>query len=81
MYQYAKDLGITLLTITHRPTLWKFHTHLLRFDGEGGYTLAPLDASKQLTLKEEKDELVAKLGKLDLLRLRLDELNTILGES
>lgn len=81
MYQYAKDLGITLLTITHRPTLWKFHSHLLRFDGEGGYTLAPLDASKQLTLKEEKDELVAKLEKLDLLRLRLDELNTILGES
>ena len=33
MYNHAKDEGITLLTVSHRQTLWKFHDYILRFDG------------------------------------------------
>lgn len=35
MYKYCKEVGITLFTISHRTTLWKFHEYVLRFDGKG----------------------------------------------
>ena len=46
MYEFARDtLGITLLTISHRPSLFHFHNYLLRFDGEGGYSFEKMPAS------------------------------------
>lgn len=44
LYQYAQStLGITLFTVSHRPSLFKFHEYLLRFDGNGGYEFVKLD--------------------------------------
>lgn len=47
MYESAKKMGITLLTITHRPTLWKFHTHILEFDGLGGWVFRTMQADEK----------------------------------
>lgn len=62
MYQSAKDSGITLLTITHRPSLWKFHSHILHFDGEGGWKLTTLGQKEKdtgiLAIEQPKDKLV-----------------------
>lgn len=62
MYQSAKDSGITLLTITHRPSLWKFHSHILHFDGEGGWKLTTLGQKEKdtgvLSIEQPKDKLV-----------------------
>uniref|UniRef100_U5ESG0 Putative long-chain acyl-coa transporter n=1 Tax=Corethrella appendiculata TaxID=1370023 RepID=U5ESG0_9DIPT len=54
IYETAKSMGITLLTITHRPTLWKFHTHILEFDGQGGWEFEKLAKDAQQKVPKTK---------------------------
>lgn len=42
MYEYCKEIGITLITISHRPSLWKYHDKKLFMDGRGSYTFGPM---------------------------------------
>eukprot|EP01130_Rhizamoeba_saxonica_P018228 TRINITY_DN9054_c0_g1_i1.p1 TRINITY_DN9054_c0_g1~~TRINITY_DN9054_c0_g1_i1.p1 ORF type:complete len:655 (-),score=132.24 TRINITY_DN9054_c0_g1_i1:20-1984(-) len=37
MYRHCRNQGITLFTVSHRKTLWKYHEYVLRFDGKGNY--------------------------------------------
>ncbi len=39
MYTHAKNLGITLITVSHRKTLWKFHDYILRFSGDVSFNI------------------------------------------
>lgn len=36
MYEYCRQVGITLFTVSHRKSLWSHHEYVFRFDGRGG---------------------------------------------
>jgi len=74
LYNHAKSLGITLLTVSHRTSLWHFHDFLLQFDGEGGYIFTKFDADERLRLEEEKQALDIQLRRVPELEARLKAL-------
>ncbi|KAJ8657372.1 hypothetical protein O0I10_006927 [Lichtheimia ornata] len=74
MYTHATDLGISLLTVSHRPSLWQYHNFILQYDGQGGYVFTKLDAQKRLALQEEKNAIEQKLIEVPKMQLRLQEL-------
>lgn len=47
LYSKARDLNVTLFTISHRQSLFKFHDYYLKFDGFGGWSF------KKLTMKQK----------------------------
>ncbi|CCK70200.1 ATP-binding cassette long-chain fatty acid transporter PXA2 KNAG_0D04550 [Huiozyma naganishii CBS 8797] len=57
MYSTAQELGISLISVCHRTSLWHFHDHLLRFDGKGGYQFGPFDPIERLNAEEKLIEL------------------------
>ncbi|CAF4904118.1 unnamed protein product [Pieris macdunnoughi] len=47
MYQYCREMGISLFTVSHRKSLWQHHDHYLQMDGRGGYVFGEIDNSTQ----------------------------------
>ncbi|XP_054275529.1 ATP-binding cassette sub-family D member 3 [Macrosteles quadrilineatus] len=43
MYQYCREVGITLFTVSHRRSLWKHHEYYLQMDGRGSFDFKPIE--------------------------------------
>lgn len=74
MYDEAKKLGITLMTVSHRRSLWRYHGWILQFSGHGSYVFTKLDADTRLKLEDEKDELDIQLRAVPEIEKRISEL-------
>ena len=75
MYQIAQDLGISLISVCHRTSLWHFHNYLLKFDGKGGYQFGHFDPSKRLQAEEKLRELNSLLDQnVPIWRKKLNDL-------
>ncbi len=42
MYTHCRELGICLITVSHRPSLWKYHDFKLELDGRGLWTFGKM---------------------------------------
>ena len=77
VYKHAQDLGISLVSVAHRSSLWHFHEFILKFDGKGNYYFGPLDAERRLKFEEERISLEKNLRDVPYLRERLHELEKV----
>lgn len=84
MYNSAKEKGITLITISHRPSLFKYHPYLLRI-GEGASgkewefkQIGTFEALSQ-SVELEAKRLSKQVAELDGLEGRLKMINKELG--
>ncbi|KAK7733065.1 ATP-binding cassette long-chain fatty acid transporter pxa2 [Cytospora paraplurivora] len=76
MYDSAKALGITLMTVSHRRSLWKYHCRILQFDGQGNYVFTRLDADRRMRLEDEREDLEVLLRQVPELERRVAELTS-----
>jgi ATP-binding cassette, subfamily D (ALD), peroxisomal long-chain fatty acid import protein len=74
MYDTAKSLGTTLMTVSHRRSLWRYHSRILQFDGQGGYVFTRLDAERRMALEDEKEEIDVQLRAVPEIEKRIAEL-------
>ena len=82
MYEAAKGLGITLITISLRPSLMKYHNQLLTLAGEGTgkWSLSRLGtAEERLSVDREIHMLEEKLAEVQQWESRVAELEKLLG--
>eukprot|EP00759_Apiculatamorpha_spiralis_P003203 PhF_6_TR11544/c0_g1_i1/m.18542/K05676/ABCD2, ALDL1; ATP-binding cassette, subfamily D (ALD), member 2 len=65
MYAKVIELGITIMSVSHRRSIWKYHTHSLTFDGHGGYKFGELRLEERMSLIQKKSYLLKELGDIN----------------
>jgi ATP-binding cassette subfamily D (ALD) long-chain fatty acid import protein len=80
LYETAKKLGITLITVSHRRSLWTYHVNILQFDGQGRFVFTRLDAERRMRLEDEKEEIELKLREVPEVERRIAELEGVVRE-
>jgi ATP-binding cassette, subfamily D (ALD), peroxisomal long-chain fatty acid import protein len=80
LYTHAEELGITVITISHRPSLFKYHNFLLHVgEGEDGtsWIWSKIGSSEGLvsSMDEQITKLQAQLKNVDPLKKRLAAIN------
>lgn len=48
IYDHARELDMTLITVSHKDSLRKYHDYLLSLDGEGNWDLRPMTELEEL---------------------------------
>ncbi|KAL0958420.1 hypothetical protein HGRIS_000560 [Hohenbuehelia grisea] len=82
MYEHAKTLGITLITISLRPSLMKYHTQLLTLAGDGSarWTLSRVGTPEErMGIDREIAALESKLAEVGKWEQRVQELDGLLS--
>jgi ATP-binding cassette, subfamily D (ALD), peroxisomal long-chain fatty acid import protein len=80
LYSQCKENGITIITISHRPTLFKYHQYLLKL-GEGSegdeWTFTRIGSGQSLlqSVEVEIKKVEKQLQGTDGMRKRLEQIN------
>ncbi|EGG00193.1 uncharacterized protein MELLADRAFT_39855 [Melampsora larici-populina 98AG31] len=76
MYEHAKSLEITLITISHKPSLVKYHERMVRLSPDGDWTIETIgsEEEKRVTMDKEMEEIRRKLDGVGDWKVRLDQI-------
>ncbi|ORZ40258.1 ABC transporter transmembrane region 2-domain-containing protein [Catenaria anguillulae PL171] len=80
MYSRAKDMGITIITISHSPALAKYHNLILKIHDDGEYEVTQIGTvEEEMSLEKEIHAIEERIRDLPKHKRRLEEVNIELG--